>query len=82
VQVRTTAVGAVAEVEVGDDVFAELSRAVSAASVADLSEELAGLAGKLRGAVEWDPTSEDVVRELLDDVARELPALLLDGSAA
>ncbi|HEY6761995.1 MAG TPA: DNA repair exonuclease [Baekduia sp.] len=82
VQVRTTAIGAVAEIEVGDDVFAELSRAVSAASVADLSDELAGLAGKLRGAVEWDPTSEDVVRELLDDVARELPALLLDGSAA
>lgn len=81
VQVRTSALGAVEGVEVGDDVFAELARAVSAASVDELGAELDGLAGKLRGAVDWDPTDADVVGELLEDVARELPALLLDGGA-
>src|SRR3954447_26273370 len=82
VQVRTAAVGAGDRGEVGDDVFAELDRAVRGADVDELGAELAGLAGKLRGAVDWDPTSPEVVGELLDDVARELPALLLDGGAS
>jgi DNA repair protein SbcD/Mre11 len=83
VQVRTMAVGAAERSEVpADDVFSALSAAVSDADVADLVGELDGLAGKLRGAIAWDPTDEGVVRELLDDVSRELPALLLDGGAA
>lgn len=83
VQVRTAAIGAAERREVpADDVFSALSAAVSDADVADLVGELDGLAGKLRGAIAWDPGDEAVVRELLDDVARELPALLLDGGAA
>ena len=83
VQVRTAPVGAAERSEVpADDVFSALSAAVSDADVADLVGELDGLAGKLRGAIAWDPADEGVVRELLDDVARELPALLLDGGAA
>jgi DNA repair exonuclease SbcCD nuclease subunit len=83
VQVRTSAVGASLAADApSDDVFAALSAAVSDAGIADLAGELDGLAGKLRGAIAWDPTDESVVRELLDDVSRELPALLLDGGAA
>jgi calcineurin-like phosphoesterase family protein len=86
VQVRTSAVGAGAAPALGaleaDDVLAELSRAVAGADVAALAEELAPLAGKLPPALGWDPRAEDVVRALLADVERELPALLLDGSAA
>jgi exonuclease SbcD len=83
VQVRTSAQGS-ADVHdaPADDVFAAVAATVAEASTDDLAGELQGLAGKLRGAVDWDPTSEDVVRELLEDVARELPALLLDGGAA
>jgi hypothetical protein len=83
VQVRTSAVGAALAGEApSDDVFAALSAAVSGADVADLAGELDGLAGKLRGAIAWDPSDEGVVRELLADVSRELPALLLDGGGA
>jgi hypothetical protein len=82
VQVRTAPVGASAGLASSDDVFAELGRAVGDASLDELAAELAPLAGKLRGAVEWDPTDAAVVRELLGDVERELPALLLDGGAA
>ena len=61
--------------------FAALSAAVADADVGDAGRR-AGAAGRqLRGALDWDPTDEDVVRELLEDVERELPALLLDGGA-
>jgi DNA repair protein SbcD/Mre11 len=83
VQVRTSAVGAAEQAGApADDVFSALSAAVSDADVADLAGELSGLSDKLRGAIAWDPTDEATVRELLDDVSRELPALLLDGGAA
>jgi DNA repair exonuclease SbcCD nuclease subunit len=86
VQVRTRAAGgsARATLDAGeaDDVFAELSRAVAAASVDDLAEELGGLAGKLPATLGWDPADPEVVAELVADVERELPALLLDGGAA
>jgi exonuclease SbcD len=90
VQVRTTAPSSpagVAAAPEADDVFAELTRTVAAAgatgaALAELGGELAGLAGKLPAAIGWDPTDLAVVGELLDDVARELPALLLDGGDA
>jgi DNA repair exonuclease SbcCD nuclease subunit len=87
VQVRTRTAGApsggaVLEAAEADDVFAELNRAVAAASPEALGEELAGLSGKLPATLGWDPADPEVARELLDDVARELPALLLDGGAA
>jgi exonuclease SbcD len=70
-----------------DDVYAELERAVrgaalDATAVAALSEELAPLAAKLPAVMDWDPMNPAVVRALLADVERELPALLLDGSTA
>jgi exonuclease SbcD len=86
VQVRTRVVGgserATLDASEADDVFAELSRAVAAASVDDLAEELGGLAGKLPATLGWDPADPEVVAELVADVERELPALLLDGGAA
>jgi DNA repair exonuclease SbcCD nuclease subunit len=70
-----------------DDVFAELERAVGAAAaddaaVAALAEALAPLAAKLPAGLDWDPTAPETVRDLLADIQRELPALLLDGGAA
>src|SRR3954471_3422849 len=90
VQVRTRAAGRPAGAGLGaegDDVLAELARAAAAATADDaalaaLAGELAPLAGKLPATLAWDPTDPEVVRELLADVERELPALLLDGGAA
>jgi exonuclease SbcD len=90
VQVRTRAAGSPAgglDAAEADDVFAELARAVAAASadaasLAALAGELAPLAGKLPATLGWDPSDPEVVGELLADVERELPALLLDGGAA
>jgi DNA repair exonuclease SbcCD nuclease subunit len=85
VQVRTRPVGASASaLDAGeaDDVFAELTRAVASASSEALGEELAGLGGKLPATLGWDPSDPEVVAELLADVERELPALLLDGGVA
>jgi exonuclease SbcD len=89
VQVRTRAAGPAraADLPEADDVFAELARAVASASADDgaldgLAAELAPLAGKLPATLGWDPADPAVVRELLADVERELPALLLDGGAA
>lgn len=85
VVVHTSAPGT-GEIE-SDDVYAELSRAVRAAAsdddiVASLAAELAPLAAKLPAEMDWDPTAPAVVRALLADVERELPALLLDGGVA
>jgi exonuclease SbcD len=89
VQVRTRAPGAspASAAPVSDDAFAEVVRAVRAASsdgeaIASLAEELAPLAARLPVGLGWDPTSGDAVRALLDDVERELPALLLDAGDA
>jgi DNA repair protein SbcD/Mre11 len=88
VQVRTRPVGpagdqvAALDAAEADDVFAELARAVAGATPEALAEELTGLSGKLPATLGWDPADPAVVEELLSDVARELPALLLDGGAA
>jgi hypothetical protein len=80
VQVRTSAVGASsAAVLESDDAFAEVSRAVRDADAASLADELAPLAARLPVGLGWDPTDDVVVRGLLEDIERELPALLLDG---
>ncbi|HWH92624.1 MAG TPA: DNA repair exonuclease [Baekduia sp.] len=89
VQVRTRVArsGAADAVDLeSDDVFAELSRSVTSAAgdeaaLSALAAELAPLAGKLPATLGWDPTAPETVRELLADVERELPALLLDGGA-
>jgi DNA repair exonuclease SbcCD nuclease subunit len=91
VQVRTRPVGQAVgdgalDAAEADDVVAELSRAVAVAGGDDglsaLAGELAPLAGKLPATLGWDPTAPETLRELLGDVERELPALLLDGGAA
>jgi exonuclease SbcD len=90
VDVRTTAMRAGGDGGDGassDDVYAELTRAVRGAGldeamVASLGAELAGLASKLPASLGWDPTVPEVVRALLADIERELPALLLDGGGA
>ena len=89
VQVRTHAADPPrgADLPEADDVFAELARAAASASADEaaldgLAAELAPLAGKLPATLGWDPADPEVVRELLADVERELPALLLDGGAA
>ncbi len=90
VQVRTTrpAVGRAGDGE-GDDVLAELERALaSAAGDADaldeLAAELAPVAAKLPAELRavWDPTDPAVVAEMLGDVGRTLPVRLLEGGAA
>jgi exonuclease SbcD len=71
-----------------DDVFAELMRSLQETvadegAVAALGSELASLAEKLPVAVraDWDPTSGDVVRELVGELEHRLPARLLEDSA-
>lgn len=80
VQARTSAPGAAAGPE-SDDAFAELTRAVRDADVRSLADELAPLASRLPVGLGWDPTDPETVRGMLEDVERELPALLLDGGA-
>jgi exonuclease SbcD len=85
VQVRTRAQGAAAAGADGhDDAFSELSRAVreAGADVSSLAADLAPLGSRLPVGLGWDPTDPDTVRALLEDVERELPALLLDGGGA
>ncbi|HEU4976875.1 MAG TPA: DNA repair exonuclease [Baekduia sp.] len=72
----------------GDDVFAELVRALHVtaaddAAIAALGGELEPLVGKLPAALraEWDPSSPDVVRELVGELADLLPARLLGDAA-
>jgi exonuclease SbcD len=72
----------------GDDVFAELVRSLQSTladddALAGLGAELASLAEKLPPALraEWDPTSPEVVRELVADLEHRLPARLLEGGA-
>jgi DNA repair exonuclease SbcCD nuclease subunit len=74
--------------EEADDALAELRRALDNARADDgalgtLGAELEELVGKLPPEVrdEWDPTDPAVLRELLDDVARTLPAALLGGGS-
>lgn len=80
VQVRTTPVAA--PVLDADDALASLAAAVADADVASLAEELGPLASRLPVTLDWDPSDAGTVRALLEDVERELPALLLDGDAA
>ena len=82
VQVRTRPLGAASSSGLDDDAFAELSRAVGDADVVSLAEDLAPLASRLPVGLGWDPTRPETVRDLLADVERELPALLLDGGGA
>ncbi|HWI70537.1 MAG TPA: DNA repair exonuclease [Baekduia sp.] len=78
VQARTSPPSAAAAAD-HDDAFAELSRAVRDADVASLADELAPLASRLPVGLGWDPTDAETVRGMLEDVERELPALLQDG---
>ncbi|HET6508549.1 MAG TPA: DNA repair exonuclease [Baekduia sp.] len=80
VQVRTTPVAAPALD--ADDALASLGAAIADADVASLAEELAPLAARLPVTLDWDPADPAVVRALLEDVERELPALLLDGGTS
>lgn len=80
VQVRTTPVAAPAAD--ADDALASVAAAVAEADVAALGAELSGLASRLPVTLDWDPSSDASVRALLEDVERELPALLLDGGDA
>jgi hypothetical protein len=82
VQVRTRPLGASSSSGLDDDAFAELSRAVGDADLLSLAEDLAPLASRLPVGLGWDPTRPETVRDLLADVERELPALLLDGGGA
>jgi len=73
----------------GDDVLAELERALASAAgdpdaLEGLADELAPLAAKLPAELRasWDPTDPAVVAELLGDVGRTLPVRLLEGGAA
>lgn len=81
-QVRTSPQRAVAADADADDARATLSRAVREADAASLADELAPLAARLPVGLGWDPTDDATLRELLADVERELPALLLDGGGA
>jgi DNA repair exonuclease SbcCD nuclease subunit len=82
VQVRTRPLGATSSSGLDDDAFAEVSRAVGDADLLSLAEDLAPLASRLPVGLGWDPTRPETVRDLLADVERELPALLLDGGGA
>jgi DNA repair exonuclease SbcCD nuclease subunit len=79
VQARTTPVVTPAAAVDADDALASLASAFAEADVASLADELAPLASRLPVTLAWDPSSDAVVRELLEEVERELPALLLDG---
>jgi exonuclease SbcD len=80
VQVRTAPV--TAPRPDSDDALTSLAAAFSGIDVASLADELAPLASRLPVTLDWDPTDDATVRALLEDVERELPALLLDGGDA
>lgn len=80
VQVRTAPVAA--PVADADDALASLAEAFAGVDVGSVADELAPLASRLPVTLDWDPTDDAVVRSLLEDVERELPALLLDGGDA
>jgi DNA repair protein SbcD/Mre11 len=80
VQVRTAPVAAPRPD--ADDALASLASAFSGIDVASLADELAPLASRLPVTLDWDPADDATVRALLEDVERELPALLLDGGDA
>ncbi len=80
VQVRTSPVAA--PVSDADDALASVAAALGDADLASLGGDLSALAARLPVTLGWDPTDEAVLRGLLDDVERELPALLLDGGGA
>jgi hypothetical protein len=82
VQVRTTPVAASRVGADADDALASLAQAFASVDAAAVAQELAPLAARLPVTLDWDPTDAAVVRELLEDVERELPALLLDGGDA
>lgn len=72
----------------GDNAYAELLRTVRAAGNTDaaqsrLAEELRPLRSKLPGALlaDFDPSDRDLVRELVEDIERTLPARLLEDAA-
>jgi hypothetical protein len=81
VQVRTTPVSAAAAAPLADadDALASVAQAFASADLGALAEELAPLASRLPVTLGWDPTEDATLRALLEDVERELPALLLDG---
>jgi DNA repair exonuclease SbcCD nuclease subunit len=83
VQVRTRVEGAGSRsAALDDDAFAEVSRAVGSADLASLAQDLAPLASRLPVGLGWDPSAPETVRDLLAEVERELPALLLDDGGA
>jgi DNA repair protein SbcD/Mre11 len=70
----------------GDDVYAELVASLRATAADDgallaLGEELAAFAEKLPPALraEWDPTSPEVLGELVAELEHSLPARLLES---
>jgi exonuclease SbcD len=73
----------------GADAVGELLReldeiASDPEALADVGRELAPLAGVLPSAMrdEWDPTSPDVVRQVLAELSASLPVALLEGEGA
>lgn len=80
VQVRTSPVAA--PVPDAEDALASLAEAFASVDAAAVAGELAPLAARLPVTLDWDPTDDATVRALLEDVERELPALLLDGGDA
>jgi DNA repair protein SbcD/Mre11 len=80
VQVRTTAPGAAGgALEGTDDALASVGQALAEADRGALAAELAPLAARLPVTLNWDPSGDAELSSLLEDVERELPALLLDG---
>jgi len=83
VQVRTTppvvSGGASVSAADADDALASVAQALAEADTGSLAAELAPLAARLPVTLRWDPTEDATLRALLEDVERELPALLLDG---
>lgn len=73
----------------GSDAVGELLRELEElvsdpAALAEVGSELAPLAEALPSAIrdEWDPTSPEVVRQVLAELSASLPVALLEGEAA
>ncbi|WP_445151029.1 metallophosphoesterase family protein [Baekduia sp. Peel2402] len=87
VQVRTTplvasSASSSAFAADADDALASVAQALAEADAGSLADELAPLAARLPVTLAWDPTDDATLRALLEDVERELPALLLDGGGS